>query len=327
MRRSAPPREIVKHTMSENREIKCCVCHVPLAPPYRTLGGRAYCERHYAMVNKPHPGFWRATVIQIISMALLAVVVALLAQRVIGPLSGAPLLLAGVLLAIVPSALWLAFFYQQDRLEPEPKHQVAAVFLLAALLTDVFLRRVVNDWFRPAEWASRDTLTSLLASILIIAATSQLIIYVAIRLLVYDSEEFDERMDGIIYGTVAGLGVATLTNLYFVMANEGVALGPGVVQTVTTALAQASFGGLQGWFMAEAKFEHKPVWWVPAGFAAITLFNGLFSWLIGEVSAAGLQVDPWRSLIFGVMVALFAFLLLAFLMRRNTEVTLRRAPR
>jgi hypothetical protein len=309
--------------MSDNREIECCVCHERLTPPYRTLGGRAYCERHYQAVNKPHSGFWRATLIQIVGMGALAAIVAFLAQSV-GPLSGPGLLLAGVLLAIVPSALWLGFFYQQDRLEPEPKTRVAAVFVLAALLADVFLRRVVSDWFQPSQWASRDSVTSLLASILIIAATSQLIIYLAVRLLVYDSEEFDERMDGIIYGTVAGLGVATVSNLYFVLANDGVALGPGVVQTATTALAQASFGGLQGWFMAEAKFEHKPGWWVPLGFALTTLLNGVFSWLIGEVGAAGLQVDPWRSLIFGVLVAMFAFLALAFLMRRTTEVTLRR---
>lgn len=310
--------------MSDTREIECCVCHEPLTPPYRTLGGRAYCERHYGAVNRPHSGFWRATLIQIVGMGLLAAVVALLAQNVVGPLSGTGLLVAGVLLAIIPSALWLVFFYQQDRLEPEPKTRVAAVFVLAALLADVFLRRMVADWFQPGLWASRDTLTSLLASILIIAATAQLIIYLAVRLLVYDNEEFDERMDGIIYGTVAGLGVATMTNLYFVLANDGVALGPGVVQTVTTALAQASFGGLQGWFMAEAKFEHKPGWWVPLGFALATLLNGVFSWLIGEVGAAGLQVDPWRSLLFGVLVAVFAFLALAALMRRTTEVTLRR---
>lgn len=313
--------------MSKNRDIRCCVCHEELTPPYKTLGGRAYCERHYAAVNRPHTGFWRATAVQILGMAVFAALVAVLADTVIGPLSGPGLIVAGVLLAIVPSALWLAFFYQQDRLEPEPKSRIAAVFILAALLTDVLLRRVVSDWFRPAEWASFDSLTSLLASILINAVTAQAIIYVAVRLLVYDSEEFDERMDGIIYGTVAGLGVATLSNLYFVIANEGVALGPGVVQTVTTALAQASFGGLQGWFMAEAKFEHKPVWWVPAGFALATLSNGLFSWLIGEVSAIGLQVNPWRSLLFGVLVALFAFLVLAVLIRRNTEVTLRRAAR
>ncbi len=306
--------------------IECCICHQRLTPPYQTLGGRAYCAQHFAVVNRPHTGFWRATAFQFVGIAALAALVAY-AANLIGPISGPGLIIAGVLLAILPSALWLVFFYQQDRLEPEPKHRVAAVFLLAALLTDVFARRIIGEWFRLSEWAPYSDLTSLLSSILIVGVTYQTIVYLAVRLLVYNTAEFDERMDGIVYGTVAGLGIAMVTNLNYVLANDGVALGPGVVATVTTALAAASFGGLQGWFMAEAKFAHKPVWWVPAGFALATLLNGVFSWLIGEVSAVGLQVDPWRSLLLGLAVALVAFLVLAALMRRSTEVTLRRAGR
>ena len=309
--------------MSDEPKVVCCVCHEQLTPPYNTLGGRAYCARHFAAVNRPHSGFWRATLLQIVGIAALAAVIAF-GAGFLGPLSGSGLLVAGVLLAVIPSLLWLAFFYQQDRLEPEPKQMVAAVFLLAALLTDVFARRVINEWFQLSSWAPYSDVTSLLASILIVGATYQAIIYLVVRLLVYDTEEFDERMDGIVYGTVAGLGTAMVTNLYFVLSNGGVALGPGVISTVTTALAAASFGGLQGWFMAEAKFEHRPVWWVPMGFALSTLLNGLFSWLIGEVSASGLSVNPWRSLLFGLAVALAAFLALAFLMRRTTEVTLMR---
>jgi hypothetical protein len=312
--------------MSKNREITCCVCGQPLTPPYHTLGGRAYCDQHFATVNRPHPGFWRATLVQIVGVAALAALVAF-GANFLGPLSGPGLLIAGVLLAIIPSAIWLVYFYQQDRLEPEPKTSIAAVFLLAVLLTDVIARRVVGEWFRLPTWAPYTSLTSLLSSILIIGATYQAIVYVAVRLVVYDTPEFDERMDGIIYGTVAGLGVATMVNLYYVVANDGVALGPGVISTVTTALAAASFGGLQGWFMAEAKFAHKPVWWVPLGYAVCTLLNGVFSWLIGEVSATGLAVDPWRSLLMGLLVAGLAFLALAYLMSRTTDVTLRRARR
>lgn len=312
--------------MSDEPKVICCVCHEQLTPPYNTLGGRAYCARHFAAVNRPHSGFWRATLLQIVGIAALAAVIAF-GAGFLGPLSSSGLLVAGVLLAVIPSLLWLVFFYQQDRLEPEPKQMVAAVFLLAALLTDVFARRVINEWFQLSSWAPYSDVTSLLASILIVGATYQAIVYLVVRLLVYDTEEFDERMDGIVYGTVAGLGTAMVTNLYFVLSNGGVALGPGVISTVTTALAAASFGGLQGWFMAEAKFEHRPVWWVPMGFALSTLLNGLFSWLIGEVSASGLSVNPWRSLLFGLAVALAAFLALAFLMRRTTEVTLRRTSR
>jgi hypothetical protein len=154
--------------------------------------------------------------------------------------------------------------------------------------------------------------------------TLQACMYIAVRL-VYTGAEFDERMDGIVYGTVAGLGVATLLNLRYIIDNQGVELAPGVARTVTTALAMASFGGLLGWFMAEAKFTHRPGWWVPAGFALTAVLNGLFSWLIGEVAAAGLTVEPWRSLALGLIVALGTFLVLAALMRRSTEITLRRS--
>jgi RsiW-degrading membrane proteinase PrsW (M82 family) len=144
--------------------------------------------------------------------------------------------------------------------------------------------------------------------------------YVAIRT-VYATTEFDERMDGIVYGTMAGLGVATLINLHFVLDNNGVALGPGVIQIVTTALAQASFGGVLGYFMAEAKFRHRPVWWVPTGLAIAAMLTGIFSWLISEVSADGLGVAPWRSLLLGLAVALIAFVVLLVLMRRATMAT------
>src|SRR5215207_4345629 len=302
-------------------ELTCCICGDPLAPPHRIVGGRAYCERHYAMVNQPNPGFWRAGLIQILGVGVVSALIAFLAGQ-LGPLDPTMLIVVGVILAIVPSAVWLYFFYRQDRLEPEPKIKLAAVFLLALLLTVALGLPLINDWFRMPAWASAESVTSLLASILIVGFTWQAIAYAAVRLVVYDTPEFDERMDGIVYGTVAGLGVATLLNLNHVIANGGVALGPGVIRVVTTALAQASFSGLLGYFMAEAKFEHKPVWWVPLGLFIAAVLNGLFSWLLGEVSANGLTVSPWRSLVLGMVVALVVFGLLLALMRRATQETL-----
>ncbi|HEX9372350.1 MAG TPA: PrsW family glutamic-type intramembrane protease [Roseiflexaceae bacterium] len=307
-------------------KLTCCICGEPVEPPYNILGRRVYCARHYAIVNQPHPGFWRAGVIQIGGMAIFSVVVAFLAG-LLGEVSRPALILIGIFLAIVPSALWLIYFYRQDRLEPEPKMRIAFVFLLALLLTDAVGLRVINQLFEVSSWASIDTWTSLLVSILIKGFTYQAITYVAVRALVYATPEFDERMDGIVYGTVAGLGVATLLNLHYIIDNAGVALTPGVVYTVTTALAQASFGGLMGYFMAQAKFEHKPSWWVPLGVAAAAILNGLFGWLIGEVSAAGLTVLPWRSLAMGLAVALAVFFVLIVLMRRTTDVTLARSGR
>jgi protease PrsW len=301
--------------------LHCCICGDPVEPPYNIIGQRVYCARHYAAINKAHPGFWRAGAVQIIGMAVFSGIIAALASG-LGEINRTALILIGLFLAIVPSALWLIFFYRQDRLEPEPKTKIAQVFLVALILTELVGLPLMNDWFQLPKWASTTSSTALLASILVVGFTLQAITYVAVRATVYTTAEFDERMDGIVYGTVAGLGVATLLNLRYIIDNEGVALAPGVIHVVTTALAQASFGGVMGYFMALAKFEHRPGWWVPLGVAVAAILNGVFGWLISEVSAAGLTVKPWRSLALGLAVALAVFFVLVALMQRAIKATL-----
>ena len=49
-----------------------------------------------------------------------------------GPVHLSPIL--AVVIAGIPASLWLAFFYLQDRHEPEPMHYVFGVFLLGGLV-------------------------------------------------------------------------------------------------------------------------------------------------------------------------------------------------
>ncbi|MBI5878595.1 MAG: PrsW family intramembrane metalloprotease [Chloroflexi bacterium] len=304
--------------MSTN--LKCCICNEP-APAGNIYAGRAYCDRHLAAVHRPNPSFWRSAFVQVILMGAFAAIVAVVTLPLTN-LDQTALIVIGLFLAIVPTGLWLWYFYRQDRLEPEPKTKIAGVFLLALLLTDAVGLRIVGPLFNVSQWAVINRTTSLLANILIFGFTFETIKYVAIRAIVYATDEFDERMDGVVYGTTAGLGVATLLNLHHIIDNQGVALAPGVISVVTTALAQACFGGLLGYFMAEAKFSHRPIWWVPGGLALSSVLSGLFTWLIDEVSASGLSVNPWNSLLLGVAVALATFLVLVWLMRRSIRMQL-----
>ncbi|HYO50356.1 MAG TPA: PrsW family glutamic-type intramembrane protease [Chloroflexia bacterium] len=305
--------------VTEQTQQVCCVCEQPVSPPYNIIGQRIYCDHHFAIVNKQHRGFWRSAIVQIVGMGLFSAVVYFLADY-IGPLDDPWRLPVGVALVLVPSAAWLYYFYRQDRLEPEPKARVMQVFLLAVLLTEA-IGYPLFRWFRMDEWANSLTVISLAASVLVPGFIWQAINYTSVRMLVYATPEFDERMDGVVYGSMAGLGVATLLNLHFVLDNGGVALGTGVVHIVTTLLAQASFGGITGYFMAQAKFEHKPVWWVPVGVVVSAILNGLFRWLVSEVSADGLMVAPWRSLVFGLAVALVSFGALLWLMQQALRKT------
>jgi RsiW-degrading membrane proteinase PrsW (M82 family) len=165
-----------------------------------------------------------------------------------------------------------------------------------------------------------------LGSVLVRGVVYSLITWAVVRFTVYPTQEFDERMDGIVYGTAAGLGIATMLNLAYVIDNNGVLLAPGVVNIVMTALAQASFGGLIGYFLGEAKFIDEPGWWLPAGVALASLLNGLFLWMSIKVRGAGFDVAAIYALALATIVAVLTFAVLLYLMRRAIARTVASQP-
>ncbi|UCC62109.1 MAG: PrsW family intramembrane metalloprotease [Anaerolineae bacterium] len=300
----------------------CCVCHRPVGPDAPRLGGRFYCEAHYAKVTRDRGSIWASGLVQIVGLLVFVGLVALIVSRTGLVLDGAALVWAGVVLAVVPALLWLAFFYQRDRLEPEPKQFVLGVFLLGALLASAVGMPVVRDLFQVREWMSRSVAANILGSILVVGFVQEFLKYAAVRYSVYLSAEFDERIDGVIYGTAAGLGFATMLNIHYVTANAGVDLGVGVVRIAVTALAQASFAGISGYFLGRAKFEQEPVWWLPLGVTIAAALNGLFTFVRAEIVTVGLSYKPVYGLVLAAAVALVTFVVLNVLMRRANRLTL-----
>jgi len=233
------------------------------------------------------------------------------------------LLLTGVFLALVPAAIWLVFFYMQDRVEPEPKHYVLGVFGLGALLAAAVGVPLVENGFRVSHWIYADALTTILGGILVVGFVQEFLKYAAVRYSIYHSAEFDEPTDGVIYATAAGLGYATVLNIQFVVSNGGVDLGAGVIRMAVVALAQASFSGITGYFLGRAKFESEQIWWMPLGITLAAVANGLFNWLRGRVvqsggiSLTGASANPWLGLALAAVVALGTTGAVLWLVRRN----------
>ncbi|TET50552.1 MAG: PrsW family intramembrane metalloprotease, partial [Anaerolineales bacterium] len=149
----------------------------------------------------------------------------------------------------------------------------------------------------------------------------------AVRYSVYPTAVCDARLDGIVYGTAAGLGYATMLNLSYVLEGGGVNLQVGIIRIVVTALAQASFAGLSGYFLGRAKFENEPVWWLPSGVALAAVLNGLFATLRGELTTTALGLEgggfnPWPGLVLAAVVAGVTLFVLFYLMRRANRLAL-----
>ena len=63
---------------------------------------------------------WRDELLLIAGMIVFVGIVYALDSAFHNLLTGSNLLVAGVVITFVPAFIWLAFFYLQDRLEPEP---------------------------------------------------------------------------------------------------------------------------------------------------------------------------------------------------------------
>jgi len=288
-----------------------------------TIGRRAYCEEHYRRVVGDRKGLWWSTALAVLGLVLFVLAVDLAVGSAGLTVSRGALLPAGVVLALVPAGLWLVVFYVQDRLEPEPKAQVLSVFLLGALLAQAVGIPVVRDLFQVQAWLGQAPVVwQLVGSILIVGVTQEYLKYAVVRYGVYRSAEFDERVDGIIYCAAAGLGYATLLNIHYVVDTGGAQLQAGVLRVVVTALAQASFSGLMGYFLGRAKFEDMGRLWLPGGLLLAATLNGVVTYLLREVTVRGLTLTPMNGLILAAVVAAVVFGAVFALIRRANAATL-----
>ncbi|HEY9076253.1 MAG TPA: PrsW family glutamic-type intramembrane protease [Anaerolineaceae bacterium] len=236
--------------------------------------------------------------------------------------SATGLVAAGIFMAVIPAIIWIVFFYRQDRLEPEPKGMVLQVFLLGGLVAAAVGIPLVNNVFGVSAWIYKTWWGNLLGAILLVGFTQEFLKYATVRFSVYPTAEFNERIDGIIYSTAAGVGYATVLSILFVTSSGGVDLGMGAVRVALTVLAQASFSGVTGYFLGREKLEQKPVWWTPLGVCIAALLNGLFYFFDGALSAprltaTGSTVNPYFGLALAAVLAIAVTALLSWLIDRD----------
>ena len=271
---------------------------------------------------------WASNLITLVLLGLFLLVcfgIELLIKPTFTP---AGLILTGIVMSLVPAILWLAFFYRQDRLEPEPKEMVLEVFILGGLLAAAIGIPLVNNVFHISTWLFSGFWVNLLGAILVIGFSQEFLKYAAVRFSIYESSEFDERTDGIIYATAAGLGFATVLNISFVVSSGGVNLGMGAVRIILTALAQASFAGITGYFLGRDKLDHKPAWWVPVGISLAAVLNGLFNYVWGVLKRTGLTttggaLGGWGGLVLAIIISVAVTVILSWLIERDIQTELK----
>lgn len=231
----------------------------------------------------------------------------------------------GLLLVIIPTLLWLFFFYVQDFREPEPLHYIFGVTVLGAALAGGVAIPLIDRFYQVDQWLvpTQSPKVFFLGAILIFGAIQEFCKYFALRLSVYDNPEFDEVGDGIIYGSAAGLGFATMLNLDFVLASPRINTLDTTLRIVVTAMAQGAFGGIIGYFLGRAKIHGKKAG-VAFGYLLAVGLNGAFMVILTYASRFNLfsgkdwmHYNSWNGLIIAGIVCLAVTFILFQLVRKH----------
>jgi RsiW-degrading membrane proteinase PrsW (M82 family) len=180
-----------------------------------------------------------------------------------------------VIVGAAPSLFLLVFFYLKDRYEPEPRGHVALAFVKGALCAvPVWLaagaieRAVGRDWL-----VLGGTVARLFEAGVLAAGVEELCKWAVFLILIYRWSEFDEPLDGLVYGVAMALGFATVENVMCVR-RDGLSLG--LLRAIFAVPAHALFGAAMGFYFGRAKLGNGRGEGIPTGVRTVRLVLALF---------------------------------------------------
>ena len=181
------------------------------------------------------------------------------------------------LLAIAPAVFWLWYFYNKDRYEPEPLSWILLVYIfgIAVTIPVAFIEGVMGE---------------VLPEFLIVVMAAPVIEesgkYLVVRKTVYESGEFDEPVDGIVYAAAAGLGFATLENIIYVFSaletSLVLALQTGLIRAIISVPGHVLFSAMWGYSLGKARFipPEKRIAIIAGGLILAMASHALFNLLL-----------------------------------------------
>ncbi|WP_420643932.1 PrsW family intramembrane metalloprotease [Candidatus Leptofilum sp.] len=250
-------------------------------------------------------------------------------------MSDTAVLLLSIIVAIVPTVLYIGIIYWFDRYEKEPWWLLAAAFLWGAVPA-ILISFVLNTTLSvPLLLFLGDELGQAAAPSLIGPPVEETIKSMAlVAIFIFWRSEIDSPLDGIIYGAMVGMGFAMVENVYYFVQtfNAGGVEAWGVniiLRAVVFGLNHALFSSFAGLGIAIARlateqwikivlpvlgwmtavflhFLHNFTVTLGSGFILVALF---FDWggvllIFGIIVWAILQERRWLRQYLGEEVAL-----------------------
>ena len=185
-----------------------------------------------------------------------------------------------ILLAPLPSIVWLAFYLRKDK-HPEPNRMVIKIFLLGVLMVPV------AGIFEQLFFVGSEKLPIYNRMSLIIigfALIEEILKFLVIKFWVLKNSDFDEPVDAMIYMIIAALGFAAAENIY--LASQLNLLVSPLEFTITRFLGatflHALASAIIGYFLAASLLIVSKIRkiLVIGGILTATVLHSIFNYII-----------------------------------------------
>ena len=162
-----------------------------------------------------------------------------------------------LLITILPSILIIIFFVNSDRFR-EPTSEILKVFFYGILIT--IPAYFLNSFFASILYQTK-LHHSLIGSFFTAAPIEEGLKLAVMYYLVFKMKDFNEPLDGIVYGVSVSLGFATLENFYYVYVLSDTfntsAMSLAALRAFSAIPAHEVFGIFMGYFFMKYAFIKK----------------------------------------------------------------------
>jgi len=231
----------------------------------------------------------------------------------------------GLTLALLPIPVLLAAVLYLDRLEPEPRSSLVFTFLwgagaaaLIGLIGTIAGNHLITT---PALRASGFAAASPAAAIGVAVLEETLMGVVLVGLLLLRPQEIDGVSDGVVYGSMVGLGFALIENIYYYTqaSHYGFAdvATTFVLRGVVSPVCQALFASLIGAGVAYAAVTspRRGAWAIAVGWVAAVALHALWNSSLAEGGSR-------LALTYAILAAVLVIVVVAVILDRQRIIGL-----
>jgi RsiW-degrading membrane proteinase PrsW (M82 family) len=156
-----------------------------------------------------------------------------------------------ILLAVLPGVIFSLFIIIQDRFDREPIRMLVKVFVIGMISTlPTILVEMLGQNFNvfTGVWGQ------LFEAVVIIGFSEEYFKRLVVLKFAYNNPVFNERLDGIVYCSIAALGFATMENIFYVVSYSALSPDIWITRGLLSVPVHMLLGITMGYYLSLSKF-------------------------------------------------------------------------